>query len=126
MFLALGGSGAVQGSILWWGRHHRAHHRYTDTELDPYGAHHGLLWSHIGWMLVKTRTRRGFADVSDLKRNKIVSWQHQWFFVLAFIFGLLLPTVIPGYLWDDWRGGFFYAGVLRLTLVHHVSRLYCW
>ncbi|PLW11236.1 hypothetical protein PCASD_21237 [Puccinia coronata f. sp. avenae] len=42
-FFALGGSGAVQGSIQWWARGHRAYHRYTDTDLDPYSAHKGLL-----------------------------------------------------------------------------------
>ncbi|EUC54182.1 delta 9-fatty acid desaturase, partial [Rhizoctonia solani AG-3 Rhs1AP] len=47
-FLALAGAGAVQGSIKWWSRGHRAHHRYTDTELDPYNAHWGFFWSHVG------------------------------------------------------------------------------
>jgi stearoyl-CoA desaturase (delta-9 desaturase) len=46
--LAMAGAGAVQGSIKWWSRGHRAHHRYTDTELDPYNAHLGFFWSHIG------------------------------------------------------------------------------
>ncbi|CAD6938789.1 unnamed protein product, partial [Tilletia controversa] len=41
-FLAFMGTGAVEGSIHWWARGHRAHHRYTDTNLDPYGAHNGL------------------------------------------------------------------------------------
>ncbi len=29
--LACMGSGAVEGSIKWWSRDHRAHHRYVDT-----------------------------------------------------------------------------------------------
>ncbi|KAG8733430.1 hypothetical protein FRC11_006317 [Ceratobasidium sp. 423] len=60
--LAMAGAGAVQGSIKWWSRGHRAHHRYTDTDLDPYGAHHGLIWSHIGWMVFKPRRKPGVAD----------------------------------------------------------------
>lgn len=119
--LAVAGAGAVQGSIKWWCRHHRAHHRYTDTDLDPYGAHRGLWWSHIGWMLTKPRIQPGPADTSDLKQNDVVMWQHRWFFVLTFLFGLLLPTFIPGYIWNDWIGGAYFAGFLRLTLVHHVS-----
>ena len=35
IFLALTGGGAVEGSIRWWARDHRAHHRYTDTDKDP-------------------------------------------------------------------------------------------
>ena len=35
LFLACGGAGSVEGSIRWWARDHRAHHRYTDTDKDP-------------------------------------------------------------------------------------------
>jgi stearoyl-CoA desaturase (delta-9 desaturase) len=38
-YLAIAGAGAVEGSIKWRARGHRAHHLYTDTELDPYDAH---------------------------------------------------------------------------------------
>ncbi|THH18021.1 hypothetical protein EW146_g2886 [Bondarzewia mesenterica] len=118
-FLAISGGAAVQGSIQWWARGHRSHHRYTDTDLDPYGAHRGLWHTHIGWMLTEPRIKPGAADMSDLKKNKIVAWQHRWYFHIAFLFGMIVPTCVPGYYWDDWRGGFFYAGCLRLTLVHH-------
>ena len=29
VFLALVGGGAVEGSVRWWARDHRAHHRYS-------------------------------------------------------------------------------------------------
>ncbi|TDL24626.1 delta 9-fatty acid desaturase protein [Rickenella mellea] len=117
--LALMGAGAVEGSIKWWARGHRAHHRYTDTDLDPYGAHRGLLWSHIGWMIVKPRRKPGVADVSDLSKNEIVRWQHRWYVYLILIMGFIVPTVVPGLLWGDYKGGYFYAGALRLLFVHH-------
>lgn len=50
MFL---GTGAVQGSIKWWCRDHRAHHRYVDTDRDPYAVIKGFWHAHWGWMLVK-------------------------------------------------------------------------
>ncbi|WAQ90824.1 hypothetical protein PtA15_13A223 [Puccinia triticina] len=118
-FLALGGSGAVEGSIRWWARGHRAHHRYTDTDLDPYSAHKGLLWSHVGWMVVKPRRKPGVADVSDLSRNQVVRWQHRWYLPLIFGMGFFFPTLVAGLGWGDWRGGFFYAGAARLLFVHH-------
>ena len=43
IFLAFAGAGAAQGSIRWWSRGHRSHHRYTDTDLDPYNAQRGEL-----------------------------------------------------------------------------------
>lgn len=117
--LALAGSGAVQGSIKWWSRGHRAHHRYTDTELDPYSAHKGFWYSHIGWMLVKPRIKIGFADVSDLDASPVVKWQHRWYLPLIFGMGFIVPTCVAGLGWGDWRGGFFFAGAARLLFVHH-------
>ena len=121
--LAIAGAGAVEGSIKWWSRGHRAHHRYTDTDLDPYNAHQGFWYSHIGWMLLKPRRRPGVADISDLSKNEVVRWQHRWYLTLLLIFGFGVPTAIPGLLWGDWKGGYFFAGAARLVFVHHVCFL---
>lgn len=117
--LAMAGAGAVEGSIKWWSRGHRAHHRYTDTDLDPYNAHQGFWYSHIGWMLLKPRRKLGVADISDLSKNEVVRWQHRWYITLLLTFGFVVPTVIPGLLWDDWKGGYFFAATARLVFVHH-------
>jgi len=117
--LACMGTSAVQGSIHWWARGHRAHHRYTDTDLDPYGAHNGLLWSHLGWMIVKPRRKPGVADISDLRRNSVIKFQHRFYIPLILGFGFILPTIVGGLGWGDWRGAFFYAGICRLVFVHH-------
>ncbi|KAF9254561.1 hypothetical protein L218DRAFT_968067 [Marasmius fiardii PR-910] len=117
--LACLGAGSVQGSIKWWSRGHRAHHRYTDTELDPYNAHKGFWYAHVGWMLVRPRRKPGVADVSDLSRNPVVKWQHRHYVKLLLTFALLVPTLVAHYGWGDAKGGFVYAGILRLMFVHH-------
>ncbi|KAF9009129.1 delta 9-fatty acid desaturase protein [Hymenopellis radicata] len=117
--LALAGAGAVEGSIKWWSRGHRAHHRYTDTDLDPYNAHRGFFYSHIGWMLIKPRRKPGVADISDLNKNPIVKWQHKYYLILIALMAFVLPTLVAHYGWGDARGGYVYAGVLRLCFVHH-------
>ncbi|KAK0478181.1 delta 9-fatty acid desaturase protein [Armillaria novae-zelandiae] len=117
--LALAGAGSLQGSIMWWSRGHRAHHRYTDTDLDPYNAHRGLFYSHIGWMLVKPRRKPGIADVSDLSKNTIVRWQHRHYLMLILAMGFLFPSLVAWLCWGDAKGGFVYAGILRLVFVHH-------
>jgi stearoyl-CoA desaturase (delta-9 desaturase) len=119
--LALAGAGAVQGSIKWWSRGHRAHHRYTDTDLDPYNAHKGFWYAHVGWMLVKPRRKPGVADISDLSKNEIVRWQHKYYVYLLLLMGFIVPTVVAGLGWGDWKGGYFYAAAARLLFVHHVS-----
>eukprot|EP00405_Crypthecodinium_cohnii_P043620 CAMPEP_0206573420 /NCGR_PEP_ID=MMETSP0325_2-20121206/28829_1 /ASSEMBLY_ACC=CAM_ASM_000347 /TAXON_ID=2866 /ORGANISM="Crypthecodinium cohnii, Strain Seligo" /LENGTH=202 /DNA_ID=CAMNT_0054077809 /DNA_START=73 /DNA_END=678 /DNA_ORIENTATION=- len=47
------GGGAWQGSAKWWARNHRIHHRYIDTDLDPYNANRGFVYTHVGWMFMK-------------------------------------------------------------------------
>ncbi|RPD54353.1 hypothetical protein L227DRAFT_511857 [Lentinus tigrinus ALCF2SS1-6] len=117
--LVLMGASAVQGSVYWWARGHRSHHRYTDTPLDPYNAKRGLLYSHIGWMLIKPSVKPGTADISDLKKNEVVQWQHRWYFVIIIVVGYALPAIVAGIIWGDWWGGFYYAGMWRITFVHH-------
>jgi len=113
------GAGSVQGSAQWWARGHRAHHRYTDTDLDPYSAHKGIFYAHIGWLLFKPRRKPGVADITDLSRDPSVQWQHRNYLSLAFLMSFVLPTLICGLGWGDYRGGYFFAGVLRLIIVHH-------
>ncbi|KAG5645500.1 hypothetical protein DXG03_005910 [Asterophora parasitica] len=118
-FLAIVGAGAVEGSIKWWSRGHRAHHRYTDTDLDPYNAHKGFAYSHMGWMMIKPRRKPGVADVSDLSKNDVIRWQHRHYLELILFMGFVFPTLVPWLLWGDAKGGYIYAGVLRLCFVHH-------
>ncbi|CDO74196.1 hypothetical protein BN946_scf185043.g248 [Trametes cinnabarina] len=103
--LILMGSSAVQG--------------YTDTPLDPYNAKRGLLYSHIGWMLVKPTTKPGYSDISDLQKDWVVQWQHRWYFIVAALMGYVLPAVVAGLGWNDWWGGLYYAGMMRMTIAHH-------
>ncbi|KAJ3178527.1 hypothetical protein HDU85_005134 [Gaertneriomyces sp. JEL0708] len=122
VWMALAGAGAVEGSIKWWSRHHRAHHRWTDTDKDPYAAHRGFLHSHILWMMIKDPSRsNGKADISDLKRDPVVNWQHRNFVPLMLFMGFVFPTLVAGLGWGDWKGGYFYAGIVRLVFLHHAT-----
>lgn len=120
IMLMLAGAGSVQGSIRWWCRDHRAHHRFTDTSKDPYNAKEGFFHSHLGWMLVKQDPKKiGRADIGDLNKDPIVRFQHKFYIPVALTMAFILPSIIAGYFWGDYRGGFFFAGILRLVFVHH-------
>ncbi|KAI9220244.1 hypothetical protein BC828DRAFT_348513 [Blastocladiella britannica] len=125
IWMALAGAGAVEGSIRWWSRGHRAHHRYTDTEKDPYNAHRGLFWAHIGWMLVKPsgdkREALGRVEMQDLDRDPIVKLQHKLYVPLALFMAFAFPSLVAGLGWGDYLGGFLFAGVARLVFVHHAT-----
>ncbi|KAK9767163.1 stearoyl-CoA 9-desaturase [Basidiobolus ranarum] len=122
IFLALAGGGAVQGSIKWWSRGHRAHHRHTDTDKDPYSAQKGLIYSHIGWLIMKPEPGAiGYADTSDLNIDPVIKTQHKYYPYVALFMGFIFPTLVAGFGWGDWRGGYFFAAVARLVFVHHAT-----
>lgn len=120
--LCLAGSGAFQGSIRWWSRGHRAHHRWTDSDKDPYAATRGFFFAHMGWMLInRPKDRIGYADTADLKADPIVQFQHKNYIYFATIMAFVFPSLVAGLLWGDFKGGFVYAGLVRLVFVHHAT-----
>jgi len=122
LLLCLGGAAAFEGSIKWWSRNHRAHHRYTDTEKDPYNAKKGFFYAHLGWMLVKQNAKKiGYADITDLQRDPMVRWQHDYYPFIAIGVGVVFPTLFCGLAFGDYLGGYFYAAVLRMVFVHHAT-----
>ncbi|TGZ84914.1 hypothetical protein EX30DRAFT_337366 [Ascodesmis nigricans] len=122
IFLAAVGGGAVEGSIRWWSRDHRAHHRYTDTDKDPYSVRKGFWYSHLGWMILKQNPKRiGRTDISDLNQDPVVVWQHKNYLLVLTVMGLVFPTLVAGLGWGDWKGGFVYAGILRIFVVQQAT-----
>lgn len=121
-FMAFAGAGAFQGSIKWWGRNHRVHHRYIDTDKDPYNATRGFWYTHMGWMVMKQDYAiLGRVDISDFHCNRIVMNQHKYYFPIAMLSGIILPTVVCGLGWGDWMGGYFYGGLAKMVFVHHTT-----
>lgn len=122
IFLAAVGGGAVEGSVRWWARDHRAHHRYTDTDKDPYSVRKGLLYSHFGWMLMKQNPKRiGRTDISDLNEDPVVVWQHRHYLKVVLLMGLIFPSLVCGLGWGDYLGGFVYGGILRIFSVQQAT-----
>jgi stearoyl-CoA desaturase (delta-9 desaturase) len=122
IWLAAMGAGAVEGSIRWWSRDHRAHHRYTDTNKDPYSVRKGLLYSHLGWMIMLQNPKRiGRTDISDLNEDPVVVWQHKNYIKCLVTMGLIFPSAVAGLCWGDWMGGFIYAGILRIFVVQQAT-----
>ncbi|RDW67045.1 acyl-CoA desaturase-2 [Coleophoma crateriformis] len=122
IFLAAMGGGAVEGSIRWWSRDHRAHHRYTDTDKDPYSVRKGFIYSHIGWMVLKQNPKRiGRTDISDLNDDPVVVWQHRNYIKTVVVMGMVFPCMVCGLGWGDWFGGFIYAGLLRIFVVQQAT-----
>jgi len=117
--LAVLGTLGFQGSIKWWVLRHRLHHRWTDTEHDPYSAAKGFWFSHMGWIFKKPHyPRMKLIDASDLNADSIVRYQHRNYVPLALGFGFVVPTLI-GALWGDALGGFLYGGFMSRIIIWH-------
>jgi len=121
LFLAAVGGAAVQGSIRWWSKGHRSHHRYTDTMKDPYSVKKGMWFAHMGWMLFKQDPSEiGRADISDLDEDPVMVWQLKNYLSVAFFFGIVFPALVAA-TWGDWKGGLVYAGILRFFFVQQAT-----
>jgi stearoyl-CoA desaturase (delta-9 desaturase) len=119
--LAMTGVLAFQGSIKWWSLRHRLHHRYTDTEHDPYDATRGFWYSHMGWIFERPEyTRMKWIDKSDLESDPIVRFQHRNFPLLSALLGFVLPTAL-GFSWGDTLGGLVYGGFVSRIIIWHCT-----
>jgi stearoyl-CoA desaturase (delta-9 desaturase) len=122
LLLAFTGAGAIQGSIRWWSANHRAHHRWTDTMKDPYSVMRGLLFSHIGWMVLNNDPKvKGRTDISDLDSDAIVVFQHKHYGKLLLFAAWIFPAMVAGLGWGDWWGGLVYAELIRACFVQQAT-----
>ncbi|OGO94073.1 MAG: hypothetical protein A3F41_04795 [Coxiella sp. RIFCSPHIGHO2_12_FULL_44_14] len=120
LFLLLFSSACFEGSALEWSTDHRNHHRYVDTDKDPYSIHKGFWFAHIGWLIRLEPKKRDFSNVADLMRDPLVRFQHRFFVPLAILMGFIFPLAL-GALWGDALGGLLIAGALRIVFNHHVT-----
>ncbi|WP_433333597.1 acyl-CoA desaturase [Spirillospora sp. CA-294931] len=132
IFLAMAGSIAIQGPVITWVADHRRHHKHSDKEFDPHSPWRfgndwkaltkGLLWAHYGWFFDANRTsKERFAK--DLLNDKDIVRVHRSFPALVAV-SFFLPALLGGLMTLSWQGALtalFWAGFLRITLVHHVT-----
>ncbi|MCA9396826.1 MAG: fatty acid desaturase [Candidatus Omnitrophica bacterium] len=113
------GAASVQQSALKWSAQHRMHHKYTDTDADPYNIKQGFWHAHMGWIyLWKTPFERNV--VQDLNKFPLVAHQHQYFQAWVIIAGFLTPLFI-GWLYGSILGAYLFGIALRITVVHHAT-----
>lgn len=120
LLLLLFGAAAFQNSAKRWSSDHRKHHKFVDTDKDPYSIKKGFFHAHMGWVLLKYDETHSYDDVPDLIKDPFVQFQDRFYIPLAVIVSFLLPTLLAG-LWGDMLGGFFIAGWLRLLLNEHFT-----
>ena len=111
------GAAAFEQSALHWASLHRDHHRYVDTDRDPYNIKRGFWYAHIGWMTLWDH-QADFSNVADLDADPLLHHQHRHYLLWALAFGVALPLAI-GAATGHLLGALLLAVVGRMTLVHH-------
>jgi stearoyl-CoA desaturase (delta-9 desaturase) len=130
--LAIAGSMAVQGSVIFWVASHRRHHAFADREGDPHSPWlfgttpsallRGFWHAHMGWMFAREVTNADrFAP--DLVADSDLRWVNRYFW-LWITLSLALPAILGGLITWSWWGvvtAFFWAGLVRIAFLHHVT-----
>jgi len=120
LFYLFFGAAAFQNSALKWCVDHRVHHRYVDTENDPYDIQKGFFFAHMGWMFIKNNSDHSKAFGRDLVNDRLIMWQHKYYLPLALFACFGLPTLI-GWAMGSAFAGFLFGGLLRMVVAHHVT-----
>ena len=130
--LAVAGTMAMQGPVITWVSDHRKHHKYSDREGDPHSPWRygndtkalakGLMFAHLLWLFDPNQTsQEKFSP--DLLADKNIARVDKLFAPLVGV-SLLGPALIGGLWGMSWHGAitaFFWAGLVRITLLHHVT-----
>ena len=130
--MAIAGSMAMEGPVITWVSDHRRHHKYSDKEGDPHSPWRygddtkalakGLLHAHLLWLFDPNQTSQERFSPDLLADKKIRKVDDAFIWIVAV--SLLLPALIGG-LWGMSLHGaitaFFWASLVRITLLHHVT-----
>jgi stearoyl-CoA desaturase (delta-9 desaturase) len=130
--LAVAGSLAMQGPVIDWVADHRRHHAFSDKEGDPHSPWlfgtgpaalaRGFWHSHMGWLFERDQTNEARFTPDLLADRDIVRVDR--LFIAWSTATLLAPALLGGLLTWSWWGaltGFFWAGLVRVALLHHVT-----
>jgi stearoyl-CoA desaturase (delta-9 desaturase) len=113
------GAGAFEMSAYDWSSLHRDHHRYVDTNDDPYSIKKGFWYAHIGWMIFWKHTIN-YYNAKDLQKNKMLMHQAKYYTLWAVFSGIILPVAL-GALTGHALGAFIIAVCMRLVFVYNAT-----
>jgi len=128
------GSMSVQGPVIGWVADHRKHHAFTDEEGDPHSPHvahggglignlKGLYHAHVGWLFEKhgmADAKRFAPELLEDKGMRFINRHFIWIVALSLAIPFALGFAVTGALAGALTA-LFWAGFVRIFLVHHVT-----
>ncbi|XP_076672881.1 acyl-CoA Delta-9 desaturase-like isoform X2 [Andrena cerasifolii] len=84
VLLMISNSVAFQYPVIHWARDHRVHHKFSETNADPYNVKRGFFFAHVGWLLCRkhpdVKEKGKEVDVSDLEKNPVLAFQKRFIY----------------------------------------------
>jgi stearoyl-CoA desaturase (Delta-9 desaturase) len=132
--LAVAGSMAGHGPLIWWVATHRRHHRFVDTEHDPHSPNRRMagrfaslrafVYGYVGWTIdTDVKVQDGWQSYAhDLYKDPALFRIH-YRFVLIALGGVLFPAVAGGLLHQSWAGvlsGLLFGSLLPICITQHL------
>jgi stearoyl-CoA desaturase (delta-9 desaturase) len=132
MILAIAGSMAAQGPVIYWAANHRRHHAHADQPGDPHspyvdgprsaGPFRGLVHAHVGWLFAHEITDCA-RYAPDLLRDTVMVTINRLYLVWVAL-GLALPALAGALITGTPRGalaGFLWGGLVRTFVLQHIT-----
>jgi len=86
--LAFLAQSSAQKGALWWGAHHRVHHRLSDQDGDPHNSRRGFWYSHVGWLFVPENQETDYSRIKDLAKYPELVWLNRYWLVPPTVLGV--------------------------------------
>ena len=131
-FLAIAGSMAAQGPVVFWVATHRLHHAFADTERDPHSPQpqgpgirnrvKGLWHGHVGWLFNVKKNDWSRHTRDWLQDRRVIKINAQYFSLV--LLGIVTPGVIGGLATQSihgFVGGILWGGFARIFALDHAT-----
>lgn len=120
-FLALLGTLAGEGGVLWWAALHRHHHKYSDQPNDIHSpVTRGFFWAHYKWFSIHRFHVTPFNQIQDFAKFPELMWLNKYNFPVFLAFGAAL-FLVGGLTLAYW--GFVFSVVTLLNSTWMVNSL---
>ena len=132
VFLAVAGSMAAQGPVIFWVANHRLHHAFADTDRDPHspqpqgpgswGRVKGLWHGHVGWLFTVNKIDWSRHTRDWLQDRRVMKINGHYFSVV--LPGIVIPGVVGGLATQSvhgFVGGILWGGFARIFALDHAT-----
>jgi len=129
--LAILGSMAGQGPVVFWVALHRMHHAHSDRAGDPHSPNlsgnslsariRGVIYAYIGWT-VQHEVPNANHYARDVLRDRLIMKIGRYYLALVLL-GLAVPAGVGAWALGGWYGtleGLLWGGLMRMFVGHNM------